>query len=257
LVLPSDGGHVHGEPATETRHDGSEYSEVGVRLLITNDDGIDAPGLRALAQVATNYGQVVVVAPHEHHSGCGHKITTDRPLSIRQQEPGWFAVDGSPADCVRIALTHLAQDVDWVLAGINQGGNLGVDAFMSGTLAAAREAAFFGKSAVAVSQYHRGLDTICWSTAGRQTKQVLDDLLRRQCEPHRFWNINLPAPPQDGELEMVFCEPDHHPLPVQFEQEGQRFIYRGRYHFRNRAAGSDVDVCFSGRIAVSNISSRP
>ena len=126
-------------------------------LLLTNDDGIDAPGLTALETACRGWARrVLVVAPKDPHSGCGHRETTDRPLVLEQVGLDRFHVDGTPADCVRLALTTLLRpagggdaggdpldrpQVDWVLSGINAGGNLGVDIHHSGTVAAAREAA--------------------------------------------------------------------------------------------------------------------
>jgi hypothetical protein len=111
-----------------------------MKLLLTNDDGIDAPGLAALAAAAEQLGEAVVVAPLEGHSGCGHRVTTDEELTILGRGVSRFAVDGTPADCVRVALHSLAPEASHVLAGINAGGNLGADVWISGTVAAVREA---------------------------------------------------------------------------------------------------------------------
>src|SRR5690348_10949039 len=94
-------------------------------LLLTNDDGIDAPGLEALATAATGLGRLVVVAPSGAFSGCGHRVTTHEPIIVSRPAAGRFAVAGTPADCVRLALHHLVPEFTWVLSGINAGGNLG------------------------------------------------------------------------------------------------------------------------------------
>src|SRR6516162_8079498 len=107
-----------------------------MKFLLTNDDGIDAEGLAALAEAAAPLGTIVCVAPDSHHSGCGHRVTTDRPLRVRPLGDNRWSLDGTPADCVRVALAHVAPDVDWVLSGVNHGSNLGVDVFHSGTVAA-------------------------------------------------------------------------------------------------------------------------
>src|SRR5204862_6181773 len=112
----------------------------GMRLLLTNDDGILAPGLQALLETARQLGDPLVVAPVEAQSGCSHRVTTDGPLSVERREPGRYAIDGTPADCVRVGLHRLAPDSAWVLSGINAGGNLGAAVWHSGTVAAAREA---------------------------------------------------------------------------------------------------------------------
>ncbi|MBC7817459.1 MAG: 5'/3'-nucleotidase SurE, partial [Planctomycetaceae bacterium] len=122
-----------------------------MKFLLTNDDGIDAPGLRLLAEIAREFGEVIVVAPDGVRSGCGHQVTNDRPLALTNVRPGEFACDGTPADCARLGLKHIAADVDWVLSGVNDGGNLGIDVYMSGTVAAVREAVLLGKPGIALS----------------------------------------------------------------------------------------------------------
>src|SRR4051794_1097407 len=108
-------------------------------LLLTNDDGIEAPGLAALYAAAEGPGARWVVAPTGHYSGCGHVVTTHAPVTIVRQGRDRFGVDGTPADCVRMALHHLEPGLSWVLSGINAGGNLGTDTHHSGTVAAVRE----------------------------------------------------------------------------------------------------------------------
>ena len=92
-----------------------------MKLLLTNDDGIEAPGLCVLEQVAQEFGEVVVVAPDRHLSGCSHQVTTHQPLRITEQAANRFAVGGTPADCVRLGLLHVAPDADWVFSGVNDG----------------------------------------------------------------------------------------------------------------------------------------
>src|SRR4051794_34816796 len=110
-------------------------------LMLTNDDGIEAPGLSALEAAAEGVGERrIVVAPAGPQSGCGHAVTTHRPIRVDRRGESAFAVEGTPADCVRLAIHHLDPGVDWVLSGINSGGNLGADVYHSGTVAAVREA---------------------------------------------------------------------------------------------------------------------
>src|SRR5262245_33170408 len=133
-----------------------------MKLLLTNDDGIDAPGLEALGRAAAALGQIVTVAPCHGHSGCSHRVTTDQPLRVRAHRPDRWAVEGTPADCVRVGLHALAPDAAWVLAGLNDGGNLGADVHLSGTVAAVREGVLLGRPGVAVSHYRRGGRLIDW-----------------------------------------------------------------------------------------------
>lgn len=221
-------------------------------IVLTNDDGIDAPGIRAL-QKAMN-GKGVIVAPKEHLSGCSHQVTTTQPIHVQRRSQLECAIAGTPADCVRIALTHLCQDVKFVISGINAGGNLGVDAYISGTIAAVREAAVHGIPGVAVSHYRQGKRNVDWDVAARWTAGVLADLLNRPTQPGIFWNVNLPhLEPGDPDPEVVFCEPSTQPLPVNYRIEGEYYYYVGEYTKRDRTPGTDVDVCFSGCIAVTQL----
>src|SRR5215213_1928679 len=156
-----------------------------MRFLITNDDGIHAPGIEALAAAASTLGETIVVAPDEHLSGCSHRATTHRPLKVTEIHDRWHMIDGSPADCARVGLTHLGGDISFVLSGINEGGNLGADVYLSGTVAAAREAALLGVPAIALSQYHRR-GTIDWQRAGAWAVRVIEKLIRQPNEPGVF-----------------------------------------------------------------------
>src|SRR5262249_26962054 len=147
-----------------------------------------------------------------------------------------------------IGLMRLAPATQWVVAGVNEGGNLGADVYLSGTVAAAREACLLGKPAIAVSQYVRRRP-IDWELAARWTRSVLELLLERPPEPGSFWNVNLPQPEQSADMpECAFCGIDPNPLPLHYELHEGRWHYRSAYHDRRRAAGQDVELCFSGRI---------
>jgi hypothetical protein len=151
-----------------------------MKLLLTNDDGIEAEGLQALHDAARHLGEVLVVAPAEPHSGCAHRVTTDGPFRVTQQSPGRYVVAGTPADCVRVALHALVREPIVVLSGINAGGNLGADVHISGTVAAAREAVLHGQRGVAVSQYKRKGMAVDWR---RSTRWVGPNLEREPAEP--------------------------------------------------------------------------
>lgn len=226
-----------------------------MKFLLTNDDGVDAPGIQTLWQVASQLGETQVVAPHLPVSGASHQATTDVALRVADYQPGQLSVTGTPVDCVRIALVQLQSDCDWVLSGINDGGNLGVDTLMSGTVAAAREAALLGRKAIAISQFRRRQLTFEWSWAARQVARVLPHLMRRPLPPRAFWNVNLPQEPDYATVDpdMAFCPLDPHPLPVHYDYVDGGYYYRGNYQGRQRKLGADVDACFGGRISVSLI----
>jgi 5'-nucleotidase len=227
-------------------------------LLLTNDDGIEAPGIQALYEATVELGERIVIAPAQPCSGCGHGVTTHRPIPIHERADGWIGVEGTPADCVRLGLDRLAPGVQWVLSGINAGGNLGADAYYSGTMAAAREAALHGKRALAVSQYIARGRAIDWAWTATWARKVLRWLMEQPWEPHTFWNVNLPHPAAgEHDPEMVLCPLDASPLCFTFVWEGSQALYRGDYQGRSRAPGSDVDLCFAGKITITKVPLAP
>ncbi|MFM1997853.1 MAG: 5-nucleotidase SurE [Planctomycetota bacterium] len=229
-------------------------------VLVTNDDGIDAPGLEALEAAASGLAcRVIVVAPREPHSGCGHRVTTDRPLVLEQVGPDRYHVDGTPADCVRLAFATLLVPmggdrpiVDWVFSGINAGGNLGVDIHHSGTVAAAREAALHGAKSLAASHYHRRDEAIDWGRAAEWMQEVLADVLPRPLPAGEFWNVNLPhLTAASARPPVVECRIDPSPLPLGYASDADGWRYRSRYHDRQRVPDGDVAACFGGAISLS------
>lgn len=243
-----------------------------MRFLVTNDDGYDAPGIEALVEVLREFGASTVVAPLAEHSGCGHRVTTHQPLTLKRQLPAgmsedWYSLDCTPADCVRVGLGHLKLDVDFVVAGINAGGNLGCDVYMSGTVAAVREAALLGVPGIAVSQYRRTRDPIDWARARRWIAPAIQRCLDERRKPGAFWNLNLPDPaivpdaPDESDSStgrgysppIIRCPLDTNPLAFQFEPQDERLIYRGTYQDRPRTPGSDVAACFGGAISMTEL----
>lgn len=226
------------------------------RWLLTNDDGIDAPGIAALERACSGLARCVLAAPAEVWSSRGHSITTDSPIRFETERADRHRIHASPADCVRLGLHTLAPDASWVIAGINEGANLGADIHSSGTVAAAREAVLHGRPAVAVSHYLIRGRPVDWDRASRWTARVLGLLSRLPVQPGVVWNVNLPCPPVGSppdDPEIVICPIDPSPLPLGFDVDGGLARYRGSYHERLRLPGGDVDVCFGGRISVSRL----
>ena len=225
------------------------------QLVLTNDDGYGAPGLEALERAIGDRGEIWVIAPAAQCSGCGHQVTTHAPIRIEERGPRRFAIHGSPADCIRVAVHVLDLRDAWVLSGINPGGNLGVDIHISGTVAAAREAAIWGLPAIALSHYIASGKTIDWDWAARQAVRTLDRARSQPLPVGSFWNVNFPHL-DDGETEPPFveCPNDPSPLAVSYGIESGEARYAGRYADRPRRSGSDVDHCFSGRIAMTALS---
>jgi 5'-nucleotidase len=220
-------------------------------FVLTNDDGVDAPGLAALDAATGGLG--IIVAPRDHLSGCSHQVTVDRPIHVEQRDERIFAVDGTPADCVRLALRHLAPDATLVLSGINRGGNLGADVYLSGTVAAVREAAFQRVPGIALSQYLRRGVPLDWDYTGKLAARALERFLAGPLEPGNFLNINLPhLDAASAEPDILECSPCTQPLPTEYEIEGEHYHYvLGLYQSRQCDTGSDVEACFKGNITVT------
>ena len=227
------------------------------RIVLTNDDGVDAPGLAALRRAAGKIGEPVIVAPVREHSGCSHGITGGSPIAYRRVSEDIYVVEGTPADCVRSALHFFHGQVGFVLSGINNGANLGVDVYHSGTVAAAREAAFHGVRGIAISHYRdRTLQESDWERAACWTAALLVELTDREWAPRTFLNFNLPCP-GIGLEEMpsiVRCPLDPSPLPLSFREGEGTLLYNGRYAMRQRQAGHDVAVCLGGSLSYTEIS---
>lgn len=225
-----------------------------IRFLLTNDDGIDAPGLAALERAVAGLGVASTLAPRDAHSGCSHVVTVHRPLTVTEVGQGRRHVDGTPGDCARLGVLQLHPDTEWVISGVNAGGNLGADIYLSGTVAAVREAALLGRPGIAISHYKRRDRDFDWDRAVALTTRVIRELVTRPTPAGAFWNVNLPHPSaEDPDPEMIDCFTDPHPLGVAYEIRDGQYHYAGNYQSRPRRPGSDIDVCFSGRIAVALI----
>lgn len=201
-----------------------------------------------------------IVAPNIERSQCGHRVTTHETLIVKQRDEHHYSVVGTPADCVRIALFGLKLRPDYVLSGINAGGNMGQDIVISGTVAAAREAAYHGLPAMALSHYLISKLGVDWPRMSRWTKQILEELLPQTLHDGEYWNVGFPhLPPGDLLLpERVLTMPCRSPLNVSYKaiplgDDSTAYQYTARYADRPADATSDVAVCFGGKIAVSRL----
>lgn len=164
------------------------------RILVTNDDGVHSEGIHALAAALQPLGDVLVVAPHTESSAIGHALTLRRPLRIEEHGAGFYAVDGTPTDCVNLAVAVLLKNElpDLVVSGINTGWNLGDDVTYSGTVAGALEGALLGVPAIAVS-LRRTRDYVFDFGPSAQAAALLADLVLQHGLPDRtFLNVNVP-----------------------------------------------------------------
>ncbi|WP_146389437.1 5'/3'-nucleotidase SurE [Allorhodopirellula solitaria] len=194
-----------------------------MRILLTNDDGVYAPGLAALGQQLRHLGEVIVVAPATEQSGVGHSITYLTPLvpkSIHREGRHWaWAVEGSPADCVKLALSELFIDepIDLVVSGINSGLNAGINVLYSGTVAAAIEGAFFGVTSVAVS-LERDEDAD-FDAAAVTARKVIGQLVEHEETAGGLFNLNIPTAATSSTNEVKI-------VPMGLAQYGRRYEKR-------------------------------
>ena len=168
-----------------------------MEFLISNDDGIEAIGIRVLADSMRGLGNVTIVAPDKNCSGASNSLTLDAPIRIKELESGVFRVSGTPTDCVHLALTGLlAEDPDIVVSGINAGANLGDDVIYSGTVAAAMEGRFLGYPALALSLVF-GDDSghHYYDTAGEAASRLVRQLQRDPLPADTILNVNVPDCP--------------------------------------------------------------
>ena len=240
-------------------------------LVLSNDDGVEAEGIATLHSVLKSRSECLIVAPRGPQSGVGHAVTTTEPISLEELEPGRFGLGGTPADCARVALgksaafarkavgrDKIAPSELWMISGINHGANLGVDTYISGTAAAAREAAILGFPAIALSQYvgrHRRPD---WSVTAIRARQALDVLFEQPPRPGFFWNVNLPHPADEStNHELIFCPMDPSPHAFHYENREGALHWVSDFHARPRRPGHDVDVCMGGEISITEIPVQP
>lgn len=163
-------------------------------ILLTNDDGVRSPGLRALADALGVHGRVVVVAPDRNRSAVGHALTLEHPLRAEEIKPDVFSVDGTPTDCVNLGIHGLLKETpDLVVSGINRGSNLGDDITYSGTVCAAMEASLMGLPAIAVSLDCSSFDVESLDFAANYTQQLAGQVIRQGLPPDTFLNVNVPA----------------------------------------------------------------
>jgi len=232
-----------------------------MKILVTNDDGIHAPGLRALVNAAARFGEVVAVAPDRERSACSHAMTMREPLRVSQVSyPGarGFEVNGFPVDCVNVALSIAYPDgCDLVLSGINNGPNLGFDVTYSGTVAGAMEGTINGIRSIAVSMALLDhLVPIDYTLAESWLVEHLTMLVEAPLAPLSFWNVNVP---------------NQEPVGYRYTSMGQR-IYKDRVEMRedpwgkpyywqggtavltDHAPGTDVAAVMDGFVSVTAIS---
>ncbi|MCK9258802.1 MAG: 5'/3'-nucleotidase SurE [Azoarcus sp.] len=167
-----------------------------MRILVSNDDGYFAPGIAALAAALSEIGEVTVVAPERDRSGASNSLTLDRPLSLRRAANGFYFVNGTPTDCVHLAVTGMLDHMpDMVVSGINHGANMGDDTIYSGTVAAATEGFLLGVPSIAVSLVSKGASD--FTGAARVARDLAARFMRQPWPSPALLNVNVPDLPYE------------------------------------------------------------
>ena len=186
-----------------------------MKFLISNDDGYFSPGIRVLAETLARHGEVVVVAPERDRSGASNSLTLDRPLTVRQAANGFYYVNGTPTDCVHLAVTGLLDfRPDMIFSGINHGPNMGDDTIYSGTVAAASEGFLLGIPSIAVSL--AGYSGKHFDTAALVVEQLLEHHRQHTLSSPVLLNVNVPDIPANElqALQVTRLGRRHHAEPV-------------------------------------------
>ena len=169
-----------------------------MRILLSNDDGYFAPGIEALAEALAGLGEIVVVAPEQNRSGASNSLTLDRPLSLKKSANGFYFVNGTPTDCVHLAVTGMLESLpDIIVSGINHGANMGDDTIYSGTVAAATEGYLLGIPSIAISL--TSFEGKNFATAGRVARELVERFIKQPITEPILLNVNVPDIPY-GEL---------------------------------------------------------
>jgi 5'-nucleotidase len=225
-----------------------------MRILISNDDGYLAPGINALAEALASIAEIIVVAPDSNRSGASNSLSLDRPLSVTRAANGFYFVNGTPTDCVHIALTGMGDALpDLVVSGINNGQNMGDDTLYSGTVAAATEAYLFGIPAIAFSQVHHGWEHL--DAAARVARDVVLRKFEMLPSPYLL-NVNIPNLPYEaiGPLTPTRLGRRHQAEPVIRSQDprGREIFWIGAPGAcRDAGEGTDFHATGNGMVSIT------
>jgi 5'-nucleotidase len=224
-------------------------------ILVTNDDGVMAPGIRAVAAALRGVGDVVVCAPDRERSAASHALTLDRPLRVEELEPGVYAVDGTPADCTYLALLHLVpRRPALCVSGINHGYNLGSDIFYSGTVAGAVEAALRGVPAIAISLERHSPPS--FDAAAAFARALAEETLARGAEAipaAALLNVNLPqSAVSDYEVTFLGRRVYRDRVDVRQDLRGRTYYWiGGPEENATDLPGSDCSAVRAGRASIT------
>jgi 5'-nucleotidase len=229
------------------------------RILISNDDGIEAAGIKALERIARELSDDVwVVAPDSEQSAAGHSLTLRRPLRIRKLSKQHYAVDGTPTDCVLLAVNKIMKELrpDIVLSGVNRGGNLGEDITYSGTVAAAMEGTLLGIRSFALSQVVSPDQPVKWATAEAWAPKIIKKLCAQTCPNNVLMNLNFPDETAKKVKGVVLARQGKRKIGDQIAERidprGLPYIWIGGQRTEDRSApGTDLNAIFDATVTVT------
>ena len=223
------------------------------RILVTNDDGVFSEGIKLLAKALGELGEVVVVAPDREQSATGHALTLSRPLRLTKLEPNWYAVDGTPTDCVNLALLHLLKDhkPDLVCSGINFGLNLGDDVTYSGTVSATFEGTLLGVPSLAFSQ--EVAEGFSFEPAARFARTLAAMVLDEKTLPEDLiLNVNVPAGPIGGvHFTRLGRRTYQQTVTEKLDPRGRKYYWIAGTPKWKPETGTDYEAISSGRISIT------
>lgn len=223
------------------------------RILVTNDDGVFSEGIKLLAKALGELGEVVVVAPDREQSASGHALTLSRPLRMTKLEPNWYAVDGTPTDCVNLALLHLLKDhkPDLVCSGINFGLNLGDDVTYSGTVSATFEGTLLGVPSLAFSQ--EVAEGFSFEPAARFARTLAGMVLAEESLPEDLiLNVNVPAGAIGGVSFSRLGRRTYQQTVVEkLDPRGRKYYWIAGTPKWKPETGTDFEAISAGRISIT------
>lgn len=235
-------------------------SQTPLKILISNDDGYDAPGLAAVVEQLSKIGTVIVAASSQDASGASHSVTSMDPILVTEETKNgikWFNIKATPATCVRLALENLlAEKPDFVITGINRGENMGTVSFYSATVGAAREAAFKGIPAIAVN-LARG-EKMDYGVAAEFIVDLVKTLKDKPLKPGTFLNVNVPNLPKD-QIKGVLVVPQDLRATIEFYEKrvnpsGQVYYWKSYKHLEPGADKNDIWGLRNGYITIAPFS---
>ncbi|HAT9039809.1 TPA: 5'/3'-nucleotidase SurE [Legionella pneumophila subsp. pneumophila] len=226
-----------------------------MKILVSNDDGVLAPGIKILANELSTLGEVKVVAPDRNRSGASNSLTLTQPLRVKQLDNGYYSVDGTPTDCVHLALTGFLEPIaDIVVSGINEGANLGDDVLYSGTVAAAMEGRYLGLPAIAISMVGDNIQH--YETAAIIAKQLVIKLSANKLPTQTILNVNVPDLPlnQIRGLQVTRLGTRHSAEPIikEYDPRGRPIYWVGPPGIEADAgAGTDFFAIKTGHVSIT------